>query len=78
MGEDENRVRGRGVGGERGESNGNKRKEHIERLCREGGGRLRSLSVLSVCSEAVLIISLTKTWGTIFIKARWVKLGLLK
>ncbi len=43
MGEDENRVRGRGVGGERGKCNGNKRKEHLERLCLEGGGRLRSL-----------------------------------
>lgn len=33
MGEVENRVRGKGVGGEQGESDGNKRKVHLERLC---------------------------------------------
>lgn len=32
MGEVENRVRGKGVGGEQGESDGNKRKVHLERL----------------------------------------------
>lgn len=50
MGEDENRVRGRGVGGERGESNGNKRKEHIEKLLPRGRWKAAlSLSLFFLC-----------------------------